>query len=90
MKTTSLALAATLAVTLAAAPVLVPAALADSPPTAGERAQLAKVLRAHGFVAWRKIERDDGRWEVDNAVTRSGKVYDVDIVGGRIVDWDRE
>lgn len=88
MKTTSLAIA--VAALLTAAPVLAPQALADRPPTASERAKIAKVLRAHGFVRWGHIERDDGRWEVDNAVTRSGKVYDVDVAGGRIVDWDRE
>lgn len=66
------------------------AALADRPATPVERQQVGKILRAHGFVTWRKIERDDGKWEVDDAMTKSGKVYDVTIRGGRVVDWDRE
>jgi hypothetical protein len=86
MKTTALAFAAA----LVALPQFAAPALADRPPTASERAQLAKVLRSHGFVRWGYIERDDGVWEVDNAVTRSGKVYDIDIVRGRIVNWDRD
>ncbi len=86
MKTTSLALAAV----LVALPQFAAPALADRPPTAGERAQLAEILHAHGFVRWGYIGRDDGVWEVDNAVTRSGKVYDVDIADGPIIDWDRE
>lgn len=90
MRTTSLAIAAAVAATLAAVPAFAPPALADRPATASERAKVAKVLRKHGFVRWGYIELDDGRFEVDNAVTRSGKVYDVDVVAGRIVDWDRE
>lgn len=86
MRTIVLALAAA----LVALPQFAAPALADRPPTAGERAHLTKVLRAHGFVKWGSIEKDDGVWEVDNAVTRSGKVYDVDIRGGRVVDWDRD
>lgn len=77
------------ALVLMAAP-LGSAAYADRPPTPEERQHVSKVLHAHGFVSWRKIERDDGKWEVDDAVTRSGKVFDLDIRGGRIVGWDRE
>lgn len=65
-------------------------ALADRPVSPEERQHVGEVLRAHGFVSWSKIERDDGRWEVDDAVTGSGKVYDVDIANGRVVDWDRD
>lgn len=85
MKSASLALAAA----LIAAPLASPA-FADRPPNKMERQQLSKVLRANGFVTWGKIERDDGKWEVDNAVTRTGKVYDIDIRNGRIVEWDRD
>ncbi len=86
MKKTSLAVAVAL---LAPIP-LASTALADRPPTASERQKLTKILRSNGFVSWKKIERDDGKWEVDDAVTRTGKVYDIDIRGGRIVSWDRD
>ena len=66
------------------------AAHADRYPTKGERSSVTSVLRAHGFVSWQDIERDDGRWEVDDARHRSGRVYDLDIVGGRIVRRERE
>ncbi len=85
MKSSALALAAVLLAAGFASP-----AFADRPPNKAERQQVSKVLRAHGFVSWGKIERDDGKWEVDNAVTASGKVYDVDIRGGRVVEWDRD
>lgn len=86
MKKTSLAVAVAL---LAPIP-LASTAFADRPPTASERQKLTKILRSNGFVSWKKIERDDGKWEVDDAVTRTGKVYDIDIRGGRIVSWDRD
>lgn len=86
MKKTSIAVALAL---LATTP-MASTAFADRGPTAGERKHIAKVLRAHGFVSWGEIERDDGKWEVDNAVTRTGKVYDVDVRGSRIVDWERD
>ncbi len=56
----------------------------------GGTASIADVLRANGFVSWREIERDDGGWEVDDARHTSGRVYDLDIRGGRIVKWDRD
>ena len=78
-----------IAAILLAAP-LTSAAYADRPPTPSERAHLSQILKSHGFVAWRKIERDDGKWEIENARTRSGKVYDLEIRKGRVVDWDRD
>lgn len=54
------------------------------------RGSVVDVLRANGFVSWREIERDDGGWEVDDARHSSGRVYDLDIRGGRIVKWDRD
>ena len=79
MKTSSIATALLLSV----AP-LGSAAYADRAPTPVERQFVSDVLWAHGFVSWDKIELDDGIWEVDDAVTRTGKVYDV------IVDAERE
>lgn len=84
-KTVSLAVAAALL-----AMPFASQALADRPATPSERRHVGEVLHGHGFVSWGKIERDDGKWEVDNAVTQSGKVYDVEIVGNRIVDADPE
>lgn len=66
------------------------AAHAERYPTKAESASVVSVLRANGFVSWEEIERDDGRWEVDNARHRSGRVYDLDIAGGRIVRRERE
>ncbi len=57
---------------------------------AGGYGSVIDTLRANGFVSWREIERDDGKWEVEDARHRSGRVYDLDIRGGRIVKWDRE
>jgi len=65
-------------------------AMADRLPTKSERDSISSTLRANGFVSWGKIELDDGRWEVDNARHRSGRVYDVDIKNGRIVRRERE
>lgn len=65
-------------------------AYADRAPTAEERAAITSVLRANGFVAWKEIELDDGRWEVDDARHESGKVYDLDIRDGAIVHRELE
>ena len=65
-------------------------AMADRLPTNSERASVSSTLRANGFVSWGTIERDDGRWEVDNARLGNGHVYDVDIKNGRIVRRERE
>lgn len=56
----------------------------------GGTASVVDVLRANGFVSWRKIERDDGKWEVEDARHASGRVYDLDIKNGRIIKWDRD
>jgi hypothetical protein len=55
------------------------AALADRAPTGEERARIAETLRANGFTSWRKIELDDGKWEVDDARHSNGQLYDVDL-----------
>lgn len=66
---------------LAAMPVLpVPQARADDrPPTPQERRRIEAALRRHGFVRWGKIELDDGRWEIDDAVRSDGRTYDVEL-----------
>lgn len=69
-----------------------PAANADRYPTKSERSSIVGVLKANGYVRWSEIELDDGRWEVDDAIHRNGKRYDLKIKRGRIVhrerDWD--
>jgi hypothetical protein len=49
----------------------------DRPPTAEERTKIEEVLKAEGFTAWKEIEFDDNRWEVDDATHSDGKVYDL-------------
>ena len=51
----------------------------DRPPTAEERTKIEEVLKAEGFTAWKEIEFDDNRWEIDDATHTDGKVYDVEL-----------
>lgn len=55
------------------------AAFADRAPNAEERAAIEAALQAEGFTAWKSIELDDGKWEVDDAMHSDGKEYDVDL-----------
>lgn len=73
-----------------AATLATPALSGERRPNAAERAELAGILSAAGFTSWQKIERDDGKWEVDNARHANGRVYDVDIRGGAIVKKELE
>lgn len=67
-----------------------PAFAKDRPPTDQERTALEKVLRAEGFVSWEEIEYDDDRplrqpvWDIDDARTKDGKVFDVKIEPGSL------
>jgi hypothetical protein len=64
----------------AAALAAVPAvAFADRVPDEIERAAIESVLQSEGFTNWGKIELDDNRWEVDNAVGPDGRRYDLDL-----------
>lgn len=54
-------------------------ALADRMPTADELFRIEAVLKKEGFVRWDDIELDDGVWEVDDAVTRDGIRYDLEL-----------
>ena len=73
-----------------AATLATPALAGERRPNGAERAELAAILSAAGFTSWQKIERDDGKWEVDNARHANGRVYDVDIRGGAIVKKELE
>jgi hypothetical protein len=53
-------------------------AIADDP-TAEERTRIEAALKKEGFVRWDDIERDDGKWEVDDAVHADGKKYDLEL-----------
>ncbi|MCC7253894.1 PepSY domain-containing protein [Hyphomicrobium sp.] len=83
----------TLGMAAFAAGALATAATADDrPATAAERAEIGGILQAAGFSSWRKIEfdTDDRKFEVDDARHSNGKVYDVDIRGGKIIKKDLE
>jgi hypothetical protein len=68
------------AVVLAATSFAAGIALADGrPPTAEETSAISAALTKEGFTKWRKIEFDDGKWEVDDAIGADGKQYDVDL-----------
>jgi outer membrane lipoprotein-sorting protein len=69
----------TIAAALVAATSLVAGvALADGrPPTADETSAISAALTKAGFSKWGKVEFDDGKWEIDNAVGADGKFYDV-------------
>jgi hypothetical protein len=55
-------------------------AMADGrAPTAEETTAVSAALTKAGFSKWGKIEFDDGKWEIDNAVGTDGKMYDVDL-----------
>ena len=83
---------------IAAAAALASATLAttafadDRPATPEERAEIGSILKANGYTSWQKIEydRDDRKFEVDNAVSAKGGVFDVDIRNGKIIKIDRE
>ncbi len=67
------------AVMLSLSAIIATPALADDdrPPTAEERTKIEAALKAEGFTAWKEIEFDDNRWEIDDASHADGKVYDV-------------
>jgi hypothetical protein len=71
----------TLAAALVAATSLVAGvALADGrPPSAEETSSISAALTKAGFSKWGKIEFDDGKWEIDDAIGADGKRYDVDL-----------
>jgi hypothetical protein len=66
------------------------AAADDRPATPAERAEIGAILNAAGYGSWKKIDydRDDRKFEVDNARHADGRVYDVDIRDGRIIKRD--
>ncbi len=83
----------TLGASVLAASVLATTASADDrPATPAERAHVANILRANGYTSWKKIEfdRDDRKFEVDDARHANGRVYDVDIRGNRIIKRERD
>ena len=65
---------------LASSAFIVGVAFADGrPPTAEETSAISAALTKAGFSKWGKIEFDDGKWEVDDAIGADGKKYDVDL-----------
>ncbi len=54
-------------------------ARADRAPTPDERNRIEAALKADGFTRWKGIERDDGVWEVDDAIGPDGQEYDIKL-----------
>jgi hypothetical protein len=75
MHYTSFAAATLMGVLMVSAPALA----GERAPTAEERAKIESSLTAAGFTAWKELELDDGKWEVDDAVGADGKTYDVEL-----------
>lgn len=48
-------------------------------PTAEETSAVSAALTQAGFTKWGKVEFDDGKWEIDDAIGADGKQYDVDL-----------
>lgn len=70
----------TVAAIFAATSLVAGVALADGrPPSAEETSAISAALTKAGFSKWGKVEFDDGKWEIDNAVGADGKFYDVDL-----------
>jgi hypothetical protein len=82
-------LSVALALAVMAAPMT--AASAGRAPTPDERAGIEAALRAAGFARWSDIERDDGQWEVDDAVAADGAEYDLKLDDNfKIIKRDRD
>lgn len=64
---------------LAFALTLAPAAYADTPLAADQKAKVEAVLRQEGFTKWSEIELDDGMIEVDDAIDAAGKKVDLKL-----------
>ena len=72
---------ALLAFAISLSPMLPAGAETDRPVTAEEMRQIEAVLRREGFTQWKKVEFDDCRFEVDDAVAADGRRYDVKLSG---------
>jgi len=53
-------------------------AAAESP-SPEQRSQIEAALRAEGFTRWGEIEREDGGWEVDDAIAGDGRKYELKL-----------
>lgn len=51
----------------------------DRPVTPEEMRQIEATLRREGFTRWGKVEFDDGRFEVDDAIAANGQKYDLKL-----------
>jgi hypothetical protein len=59
--------------------ILAGGALADRPVTEEERTKLAAAVAAEGCDGGKKMEFEDGKFEVDDATCDGGKKYDLDF-----------
>lgn len=67
---------------LALALLVAPQAHAEQRPTEAEATRINEILRAQGYRDWRKIEMDDGLWEVDDAMDQQGTRRDLRLTPG--------
>jgi uncharacterized membrane protein YkoI len=58
---------------------VLPAYADDRPPTADEKTAIESALKGLGFSEWKKIELDDDKWEIDDAVHSDGNKYKVKL-----------
>ncbi|AWN43655.1 PepSY domain-containing protein [Methylobacterium durans] len=66
-------------------------ARADRAPNAEERTAIEKKLQSEGYTAWESIELEDsGVWEIDDAVGKDGKKYDLRLKSGTYEITDRK
>lgn len=67
-------------------------ALADRSPNATELSEINSKLQSLGYVSWKEIELDDGKWEIDDAKRADGTEYDVELQPGSlaVIKQDRE
>lgn len=72
-------LAGALALGLAGILAAAPARANDRPVTPQEQTQIETSLRQAGFTRWGKVEFDDGRFEVDDAIAADGAKYDLEL-----------
>lgn len=67
-------------------------AFADRAPTPREMARIADSLNRAGYVAWRDVELDDGRWAIEGAAAPDGVTFDLrlDPVTYRIIEVEQD
>jgi hypothetical protein len=47
--------------------------------TSADQAKVEEALKAQGYTKWKTIVLDNGTWEVDDAIDKAGKQFDLRI-----------